>query len=112
MKIPNKIKIGDKEFDINFKRLINFDKNISGQIRLNDNKIILTKNLKGKILEDTFFHEISHGLFREMEFNYPQMAKFRNDESFIQEFGLLLRKTFLDLLSKQEFVEERKGETQ
>lgn len=101
MKIPDKIRIGDTNFNIKYKRLIDWNKNVSGQIRLNDEELIIKKGSSGKRLEDTFFHEIAHGLFREMEFNYPQMAKFRNDESFIQEFGLLLRKTFLDLLIKQ-----------
>jgi hypothetical protein len=36
-----------------------------------------------------------------MEFNYPQITKFRNDEQFTQELGLNLRKLFLDLLEKQ-----------
>ena len=102
MKIPDKIKIGNRDFKVKIKRLINWDNNISGQIRHGDAKLILAKNLSGKRLEDTFFHEISHGLFKEMEFNYPQMVKFRNDETFIQEFGLLLRNTFLDLLKKQD----------
>ena len=43
-----------------------------------------------------------HGILREMEFNYPQLTKFRTDEEFVQELGLCLRKVFFDLLKEQE----------
>lgn len=53
-------------------------------------------------MEDTFFHEMAHGILKEMEFNYPQITKFRSDENFTQELGLCLRKLFLHLLEEQE----------
>ncbi len=101
MKIPKTIRIGNKEFKIKIKNRISWSKKISGQINYDDKELMINKKLKGRDLESTFFHELAHGLFHEMEFNYPQMVKFRNDETFIQEFGLNLRKTFLDLLEKQ-----------
>ena len=55
-----------------------------------------------RITEDTFFHEIAHGILKELEFNYPKMSSFRNNESFVQEMGLTLRKTFIDLLNNRE----------
>ncbi len=42
------------------------------------------------------------GVLKEMEFNYPKMSKFRSDDTFVQELGLVLRNTFIDLLKKQD----------
>lgn len=54
-----------------------------------------------RINEDIFFHEISHGVIKELEYNHPRIAVFRTNEAFVQEMGLILRKTFLELLESQ-----------
>jgi hypothetical protein len=100
MKIPKKIKIGGTEYRVKEKRLINWNSNISGQIRYGSNTLILKKSASERAEQDSFFHEIAHGILREMAYNYPKITKFQNDEDFVQELGLVLRKTFLDLLSK------------
>ena len=103
MKIPTKIKIG--EYEYNIKKCWKVDwlnRNIIGQINYGRKELKLEIFEDKRINEDNFFHEIAHGILKELEFNHPQISKFRNDESFVQEMGLNLRKTFLDLLKKQE----------
>lgn len=102
IKIPEKVKIGDECFKIKNKKWIDFKGNVSGQINYTTSTILIKKGLPEKIKEDTFFHEIAHGILKEMSFNYPFLEKYRNDESFAQELGLILRKIFLDLLKNQE----------
>lgn len=102
MKIPNKLIIGETQYKIKMKRVINWNKEIGGQINYNYNLLILKKGMSKKILESSFFHEIAHGILKELEFNYPKISNFRDNEKFVQEMGLVLRKTFLDLLEKQE----------
>lgn len=101
MKIPNKIKIGERDYKIKEKRLIDWDKKVSGQIQYGSNTLILKKNANERAKQDAFFHEIAHAILKEMSFNYPKITKFQDDESFVQEMGLVLRKTFLDLLKAQ-----------
>lgn len=103
MKIPNRIKIGEHFYDIKKVRLIGWNDTIVGQIHYGNKRIkIRMSNKDMRDNEDTFFHEVAHGLLKELEFNNPSIVKFRNDECFVQEMGLLLRKTFLDLLKSQE----------
>lgn len=103
MKIPEKVKIGKYDYNIKKVRIIDW-KNIGvvGQINYS-NKLIKLKMCKKdhRMNEDVFFHEVAHGILKELEFNHPKMSKFRNDEDFVQELGLILRKTFIDLLKKQ-----------
>ncbi len=98
MKIPKKIKIGNKEYNIK-KTNFYFNDTLGGQINYNTDTI---KIKNGNQEEITFFHEIAHGILKELEFNYPKMVAFRNNESFTHELGLTLMSTFLDLLKKQE----------
>ncbi len=100
MKIPKKIKIGEVEYTISQKRYF-FNKTIGGSINYGEKTLDIKKNTDQKIKEDTFFHEISHGVLKELEFNHPKVSKFRNNEGFVQEMGLILRTTFLDLLRQQ-----------
>lgn len=104
MKIPKKIKIGEHFYDVNRVRIVDWrNSNVTGQINYATKKMKLKNCKKDKrITQDTFFHEVTHGILKELEFNYPKILKFRNDEKFVQEFGLTLRKTFLDLLESQE----------
>ena len=106
MNIPKTIKIGSNEFKIKNKFNIDWNGNIAGQINFSKNRILLKKGSNHRCKEDTFFHEVAHGIFKEISYNYPQIIKFSDNESFIQEFGLLLRKTFLDLLDKQELIKQ------
>lgn len=104
MKIPKKLKIGEHYYDVKKVRIVDWkDSSIAGQISYGDKKMRLKVFEKDhRVTEDTFFHEIAHGLLKELEFNHPKISKFRNDEVFVQEMGLTLRKTFLDLLESQE----------
>lgn len=104
MIIPDKIKIGRNYYTIKkVKHMVWGDTSIVGKINYGDKLMKLKMYKRDNISnQDTFFHEVAHGLLKELEFNYPQMVKFRNDESFTQELGLTLRITFLDLLGRQE----------
>ena len=104
MKIPSNLKIGATIYKIIVKRFIKFSNpNIAGNINYNKRLITIKKTTDQRATEDIFFHELAHGLLKEMEFNYPAVTKFRHDELFTQELGLNLRKMFLELLRNQEF---------
>ncbi len=100
MEIPKKIKIGEKEYKVYEKRYY-FNDSLGGQINYNLNTLGIRKNLDDRDKQVTFFHEVSHGILKELEFNHPKITTFRNNEDFVQEMGLILRKMFLDLLKKQ-----------
>lgn len=100
MKIPQKIKIGNTEYKVKKKNYY-FNKTLGGQINYNLRTMYIRKSGIKVDEEENFFHEIAHGTCKELEFNYPKIVAFRNNESFIQELGIVLRKTFLDLLKKQ-----------
>lgn len=106
MNFPKEIKIGDKEYKVKEKRYL-FQYGVGGNIDYHRGVGGIRKGIKGKYKEEVFFHEIAHGVLKDLEFNYPKVSAFRNDEKFVQEMGLILRKTFLDLLSKQKM--ERNG---
>jgi len=102
MIIPKKLTIGNTKYIIKQKRIISWkDNDVVGNINYHTRIIKLRKKDHIKAKQDTFFHEIAHGIFKELEFNYPKISKFRMDEKFTQEFGLTLRKTFLNLLESQ-----------
>ena len=93
MLIPKKVRIGDRNFRVKVERIIDWSNNgVAGQINFSNGVLKIKKNLTEKEEESTFFHEIAHGILKEMEFNYPFLTKYRNDEVFVQEFGLLMRK--------------------
>lgn len=104
MKIPEKIKIGEHDYDIKKVPIVDWkNSNIIGQINYGKKEIKLKMfKTDERVDQDTFFHEIAHGILKELEFNHPQITKFRNEELFAQEMGLLLRKSFLDLMKKQD----------
>lgn len=104
MKIPERIKIGEHYYDVRKVLIVDWkNRSVSGDINYGT-KLMRLKTFKkdDRINQDIFFHEIAHGILKELEFNHPQISKFRNDEDFVQELGLTLRKTFLDLLESQE----------
>ena len=102
MKIPKWVIIGETTYRVKIKRFVDFfNSNIQGNINYSNDVLKIKKGSDNRIMEDVFFHEIAHGILKDMEFNYPQITKFRNDEQFTQELGLNLRKLFLDLLEKQ-----------
>lgn len=97
MIIPDKIKIGDTEYKVRNKKF----KEIGGQINYSNRTLDIHRSNFDRAREDTFFHEVSHGILKELEFNHPKIICFRNNEDFTQEMGLILRKTVLDLIRKQ-----------
>ena len=102
MIIPDKITIGVKEYRVKRLRFIElFNSNIQGQICYGEGVLKIKNVGDERATEEVFFHELAHGILHEMEFNYPQITKFRNDEQFTQELGLVLRKTFLELIEGQ-----------
>ena len=101
MIIPKKIKIGKFTFNVKEKLLLIKGENISGKINYGNLNLIIKSGMVDRAKEDTFFHEIAHGILKELEFNHPKISNFRNNEPFVQELGLLLRKTFIDLMNKQ-----------
>ena len=104
IKIPETLRIGGTIYKIKRKRTIGFDSNIGGNINYNTDTMSMRKKMNPKTTESVFFHEVAHGVLKEMEFNFPKMSTFRNDETFVQELGLVLRNTFIDLLNKQDKV--------
>ena len=104
MKIPDKIRIGKYNYNIKKVRIIDWtNSNIDGQISYSSKMMKIKINKKDeRITESTFFHEIVHGILKELEYNYPKISSFRSNESFVQELALILRKTFIDLLDAQE----------
>lgn len=102
MIIPDRLRIGNKEYKIRFKNIVDWtDSNVSGQINYSNSKLIIKRKQDDRDIESTLFHEIAHGVLKELEFNHPKISSFRNDEVFVNEMGLTLRKTFLDLMKKQ-----------
>ena len=101
MIIPKTIKIGETNYKVKESLFLFKDSALSGNIDYHICTMRIRKNMTKRGKEDTFFHEVAHGICKELEFNHPKIAKFRCDELFIQELGLLMRKTFLDLLEKQ-----------
>lgn len=99
MKIPNKVMIGEYYYSVKQVQLIDWDRSIGGQINYNTKTIKLKPGVDKKITESTFFHEIAHGLLKELEYNHPKITAFRSNETFVEEMGLQLRKTFVDLLN-------------
>ena len=104
MNIPKKIKIGEHLYDIKKVRVVDWNNSaVGGSINYLTKKMILKKGSSDKkIIETTFFHEVAHGLLKELEYNHPKASKFRCDEEFVAELGLELRKTFIDLLESQD----------
>ena len=102
MDIPKQITIGEKTYRVKIKQFVDlFNKNINGNINYSGGMLKIKKSSDIRVMEEVFFHELAHGIMKEMEFNYPKITKFRNDEVFTQELGLILRKMFLELLEKQ-----------
>lgn len=98
MKIPNKISIGQTNYKIKMVKIVNWgNKNVIGNINYSTKKIRLKKQEDDRANEDTFFHELAHGLIKELEYNHPRISSFRNNEEFIQEMGLTMRNMFLQL---------------
>jgi hypothetical protein len=77
------------------------EKCVAGQINYTTGEILVKDILRGKEMESTFFHEIAHGILKELEFNYPNVHILRNNEEFTHELGLNLRQIFLQLLDEQ-----------
>lgn len=104
MKFPKRIKIGDYYYSIKKMKIVDWNNfKVDGQVNYFRKTIKVKANEKHKKMEEeTLFHEIAHGLMKELEYNYPKLVKFRNDEDFTQEFGLMLRKIFVELLEAQE----------
>lgn len=111
MKYPKELYIGDHLYKFKVVRLIEkliFKKNnIAANINYKDSIIKTLEFENEKENQANLFHELAHGILREMEFNHPKIIKFRNDEKFIEEFGLVLRKTFIDLQKKGVLHEEQ-----
>jgi hypothetical protein len=104
MLIPENIKIGEHYYCIKKCKLIDWtNRNVTGKINYSDKKMKIRISEKdNRITEETFFHEIAHGILKELEYNHPGITKFRNDEMFVQELGLNLRRTLVDLLNNQD----------
>lgn len=109
MIIPKKIKIGNHYYDVKKVKIVDWtNRDVIGNINYGKKRMKFKSFEKDERTdEDIFFHEISHGLLKELEFNHPKISVFRNDEVFVQEMGLTLRKTFLDLLESQEDENEK-----
>lgn len=97
MKIPNKIKIGSSLYDIKKKHFFTSNPQQLGKIDYYDRKMYIKILPDKRRTEQIFFHEIAHGLLKELEFNYPQLSCFKNNERFTQELGLMLRNLFVEL---------------
>lgn len=107
MKYPQDINIGDKRYKIKIvrylERFLFLRNNIAANINYKTGVIKTVIFNDSKEDEANFFHEIAHGMLREMEFNHPKIITFRKNEKFIEEFALVLRKTIIDLNNKGVF---------
>jgi len=102
VKIPKKVRIGNHYYNIKKVRVVDWkNKDVAGDINYGIKRVRLKKFKDERMNQEIFFHEVAHGILKELEFNYPQIIKFRNDEIFVQELGLTLRKTVIDLLNNQ-----------
>lgn len=110
MKIPKNVKIGKLLYKIEICKRINKQNSLMGRVDYQDKKIKILKMSDNRQIEMVLFHEIAHGIIGELEFNYPKISIFKDDEIFIGEFTLLLRKTFLDLLDKQDKKNKKRYE--
>ncbi len=107
MIIPNKITIGKSIYNV-FNRYL-FFRSHAGIINYFEKEIVLKRKYnKGRTGESTFFHEVSHGIVNELQYNYPKIIPLKDDEDFVQELGLLLRRVFMDLLAQQELPKDKK----
>lgn len=100
MKIPNKIIIGNSNYNVfEVKKLSRSiwdlikSKTYVGRIRHNK-YIKIKKYEKDKDKKIIFFHEIAHGICYELEDKYYEFKKLNYNENFIDSFGEILMKTF------------------
>lgn len=104
MKYPKTINIGNKVYKIKVLKFLErfwfLKHNMAANINYKDNLIKTVEFDDPKENEANLFHEITHGILREMEFNHPGIITYRNNEVFVEELGLALRKTFIDLHEK------------
>jgi len=98
MEIPRLITIGEKTYDVSKTRFFLRPSTISGEIRYHEDKILVRNSLDTRDAERTFFHELAHGIFYELESNHPTITKFRSDENFINELALHLLLVYKQLL--------------
>ena len=103
MNLPKKLMIGQNEYKISKSHFV-FNRNLAGLINYHTKEILIRKTDNDRDLSENLFHEIAHGLFKELEYNHPKITSFRNNEEFIQETGLLLRKIYLQLLKEKEVL--------
>lgn len=96
-KLPKTIKIGESNYKIKIVKIIDLSNNVVGQINHFTKTIKIKLGKDERLNEETFFHELTHGMLKELEFNYPKVSNLRCNEKFVQEMGLTLRTMFLSL---------------
>lgn len=84
MKIPNKIKIGHITYNIIIKPIE--DSTIGyHETKKNIRNIVLDSSLKGKLLENVFYHELVHAILWEIG------SEETENELFVQSFANILQ---------------------
>jgi hypothetical protein len=105
IKIPNKIRIFARTYDVQFINNLSYDKNCSGEIAYREQVIRLQPSSESaprhhEDIEISFFHELLHGVLYEL--NYPDL---RDDEGFIDRISQVIYAALRDagmLVSKED----------
>ena len=98
MELPKTITIGEKEYEVKFSNFFFQPRGVAGQINYVSETIKIKPSNDERMTETTFFHELAHGIFYELESNHPTVTKFRSDENFINELALHLLLVYKQLL--------------
>lgn len=87
IKIPKKVRILARTYDVNFVPNLTTDKNCSGEIAFREQIIRLQPSSESmprhhEMIEAAFFHELIHGCLYEL--NYSDL---QNDEGFVDRLA-------------------------
>jgi hypothetical protein len=119
LKIPKTIKIGNSVYNVNHVSMVNYSLNpiklfkrlllgesIVGQICPQDREIRLKKDSYD--IQNTFLHEVAHGIMWEMKKKYPHAEAWVDDEAFTDRLAVVLSKTFNSLMKQQKQTQKDK----
>ena len=81
MKIPKKIKIGGLWFEVKESQEVANQSNVFGSLHSRQQKIFLEKSETQQRKEQTFFHEILHGIWQQAGL----CERYRGDQEKIEE---------------------------
>lgn len=108
MKIPKTIQIHNRILRVRRPHML--FRNRAGSFDILTGIIYVRRQLKDypDLESISFFHELSHGILLNLCSNNPSASNLVNDELFVNELGLNIRKVFLDLKGGKQTMELKK----